>query len=166
DEPGDFTLRLGTDYRQRNSDANAALPYAEACFGLIQRLGATVNVPMAYHNEGAGASYGIGDVSAILKYLAVRPSPSVPAVVLGLETQLPTGNEHLGLGAGAYELTPYVAFLKEFRPLLVQGNFGWSRQVTGNREGAWDYNWAEAVPLYQRKLYLLTEINGDWGKPN
>ena len=38
DEPGEFTLRLGTDYRQRNSDANAALPYAEACFGLMERL--------------------------------------------------------------------------------------------------------------------------------
>jgi hypothetical protein len=166
DEPGDFTLRLGTDYRQRNSEVNAVLPYAEACFGLIDRFGATVNVPMAYHNEGTGASYGIGDVSAILKYLAVRPSPSVPAVVFGLESQFPTGNEHLGLGAGAYELTPYVALLKEFGPLLVQGNFGWSTQVTDNREAAWVYNWAAVIPLYQRKFYLLTEINGDWGRPN
>ena len=96
-----------------------------------------MNVPMAYHDEGNETSYGIGDVSAILKYLAVRPSPSVPAVVLGLETQFPTGNQHLGLGTGAYELTPYVALLKDFGPLLVQGNVGWSKQVTGNREDAW-----------------------------
>ena len=165
DEPGEFTLRLGTDYRRRNSEANE-LPYAEACFGLIERLGATVNVPMAYHNEGGGASYGFGDVSAILKYLAVRPSPSVPAVVLGLEAQFPTGNEHLGLGTGAYELTPYVALLKDFGPLLLQGNVGWSKQVTGNQEAASVYNWAIAVPAYRRELYLLTEINGDWGRPN
>jgi hypothetical protein len=149
DEPGEFTLRLGTDYRQRNSEANAALPYAEACFGLIERFGATVNVPMAYHKEGAEASYGFGDVSAILKYLAVRPGANVPAVVLGLQAQFPTGNEHLGLGAGAYELTPYVALLKEFGPLLVQGNIGLSKQLNGKRE-----------------IYLLTEINGDWGRPN
>ena len=53
------------------------LPYAEACFGLIERFGATVNVPLAYHKEGAEASYGFGDVSAILEYLAVQRSPSV-----------------------------------------------------------------------------------------
>ena len=166
DEPGELTLRVGTDYRQRNGEANAALPYAEACFGLIERFGATVNMPMAYHNEGAEASYGFGDVSAILKYLAVRNSPSVPAVVFGLETQFPSGNAHLGLGTGAYELTPYVALLKDFGPLLVQGNTGWSKQVTGNGDAAWVYNWAALLPLYKRDLYLLTEINGDWGRPN
>jgi len=165
DEPGELTLRLGTDYRRRNTEANE-LPYVEACFGLIERLGATVNVPMAYHNEGGGASYGFGDVSAILKYLAVRPSPSVPAVVLGLEAQFPTGNEHLGLGTGAYEFTPYVALLKDFGALLLQGNIGWSKQITGNQEGAFVYNWAASVPIYRRKLYLLTEINGNWGRPN
>ena len=166
DEPGELTLRLGTDYRQRNSEANAALPYAEACFGLIERFGATVNVPMGYHKEAAEAAYGLGDISAILKYLAVRHSPSLPAVVFGLEAGFPTGNEHLRLGTGAYELTPYAALLKDFGPLLVQGNIGWSKQVTGNQEAAWAYNWAASVPIYRRKLYLLTEINGDWGSPN
>ncbi|HEY3914333.1 MAG TPA: hypothetical protein VGN61_07590 [Verrucomicrobiae bacterium] len=105
DDPGELTLRFGTDYRQRAGEANAALPYAEACFGLIERFGATVNVPMAYHKEGAETAYGIGDISTILKYLAVRPGPTIPAVVLGLETQFPTGNEHLRLGDGAYEVT-------------------------------------------------------------
>jgi hypothetical protein len=62
---------------QRNSEANA-LAYAEACLGLIERFGATGNVPMAYRDQGVGASYGFGDDSAILKHLAVRPSPSVP----------------------------------------------------------------------------------------
>ena len=88
------------------------------------------------------------------------------AVVFGLEAQFPTGNEHLGLGTGAYELTPYVALFKEFGPLLVQGNIGWSKQVTGSRENACVCNWAASVPLYKRELYLLTEINGDWGSAN
>jgi hypothetical protein len=166
DEPGELTLRLGTDYRQRNVKANAVLPYAEACFGLIDRFGATMNLPMAYHRDDGVSSYGFGDVSAILKYLAIRPSQNIPAVVFGLETEFPTGNEHRGLGVGAYQLTPYVALLKDFGPLLLQGNVGWSKQVTGNREAAWDYNWAAAVPVYRRKCYLLTEINGDWGRPN
>src|ERR1700745_1369817 len=45
DEPREWTLRLGTEYRQRGSEANGTLPYIEACFGLIERFGATVNVP-------------------------------------------------------------------------------------------------------------------------
>ena len=166
DEPGEFTLRLGTEYRQRGSEVNGSLPYVEACFGLIKRFGATVNVPFAYQKETADIQHGLGDVSARLKFLAVWPGSNTPAVVLGLQTVFPTGDHRLKLGEGAYELTPYVALLKEFGPLLVQGDIGWSRQVTGERKAAWTYNWAAAVPVYRRNLYLLTEINGDWGSPN
>lgn len=165
-EPKELTLRFGTDYRQRNDEANAALPYLEVFYGLVGRLGATLDLPTAYHKEGTGSAYGLGDISASLKYLVVPQSRSVPAVVFRLEADFPSGNEHLGLGTGAYELTPYLALLKDFGPLVVQGNFGWSKQVTGQREDSWVYNWALAVPLHTRKLYLLGEINGDWGSPN
>jgi len=166
DDPGEITLRLGTEYRQRGSEANGSLPYVEACFGLIERFGATVNVPFAYHKETADERYGLGDISARLKFLAVRPGSDTPAVVLGVESVFPTGDHRVGLGEGAWGLTPYVALLKQFGPLLVQGDFGWAKHVTGDRKSAWSYNWAAAVPLYHRKLYQLTEINGDWGAPN
>jgi hypothetical protein len=166
DEPGDLTLRLGTEYRRRGSEANGSLPYVEACFGLIERVGATVNVPFAYQRETDDEQHGLGDISARLKFMAVRPSSDTPAVVLGVQTVFPTGDHSLGLGEGAYELTPYVALLKEFGPLLVQGDIGWSKQVTGERKAAWTYNWAAALPVYRRNLYLLTEINGDFGCPN
>jgi hypothetical protein len=159
-------LFLGTEYRGGNGQANAALPYAEVCFGLVDRLGATLSLPTAYHNQGAHTAYGLGDLSTFLKFLAVRPGQTLPAVVLGSEAGFPTGNQHLGLGTGAYELTPYAAFLKDFGMVLVQGNFGWSKQVTAQREDYWVYNWALAVPLRQRQLYALAEINGDWGRPN
>jgi hypothetical protein len=166
DEPRELTLRLGTEYRERDGRVNGTLPYIEACFGLIERFGATLNVPLAYHKEVTGAQYGLGDVSVRLKYLAFRHRSSTPAVVFGLKTAFPSGRHRAGLGEGACELTPYVAFLKELGPLLVQGDIGWSKKVTANREAAWVYNWAAAVPVCHRKLYLLTEINGDWGRPN
>jgi hypothetical protein len=166
DEPGELTLRLGTEYRERGSEANGSLPYVEACFGLIKSFGATVNVPFAYQKETADKQQGLGDISARLKFLAVRPNANTPAVVLGLQTIFPTGDHRVGLGEGAYELTPYVALLKEFGPFLVQGDIGWSKQVAGERKAAWTYNWAAAAPVYRRNLYLLTEINGDWGSPN
>ena len=166
DEPRGLTLRLGTEYRERGAEANGTLPYVEACFGLIERFGATVNVPFAYRKEPADEQHGLGDISVRLKFLAVRPTSNFPAIVLGLQAVFPTGDHSVGLGEGAYELTPYVAFLKEFGPLLVQGDLGWSKQVTGDRTTAWTYNWAAALPVYRRKIYLLTEINGDWGSPN
>jgi Putative MetA-pathway of phenol degradation len=166
DEPKELTLRLGTEYRERGSDADGSLPYVEACFGLIERFGATVNVPFAYHKEVTGEQYGLGDISARLKYLALRPISRAPAVVFAVQTVFPTGNHRLNLGDGAYELTPYAALLEQFGTLLVQGDIGWSKQVTGDRKAAWIYDWAASVPIYRRKLYLLTEINGDWGSPN
>lgn len=166
DNPGELTLRLGTDYRRRNAEANGSLPYLEACFGLIERFGATVNVPFAYDKEGANAHYGLGDVSARLKFLAVGTTTQRPAVVLGVETVFPSGNHHIGLGEGAFELAPYIGLLKEFGPLLIQGDVGWSKQVSGERSSSWSYNWAASVPIHRQNLYALTELNGDWGSPN
>jgi len=165
-EPKELTVRFGTDYGQRGSEASAELPYLQCFYGIVERLGATLDLSMAYHKDGAGASYGLGDISASLKYLLIPQSRSIPAVVLRLEAGFPTGNEHLGLGTGAYEVTPFAAFLKDFGGFVLQGNFGWSKQVTGQQTDIWGYNWALAVPLYERKLYGLAEINGDWGSPN
>lgn len=166
DKPGELTLRLGTEYGKRTGETDGDFPYAEACFGLVRRFGATVNVPMAYHSEGTSKEYGIGDVSGFLKFLAVQPSQKSPAVVLGLGEQFPTGDKRRGLGGGAFELTPYVATLKEFGPLLLQGSVGWAKQVTGSRDAAWNYNWAASIPAYGKRLYFLTEINGNLGYPN
>lgn len=165
-EPQELTLRFGTDYGQRGSEADGALPYFECFYGIVEGLGATFDLPMAYHKDATGSAYGLGDISASLKYLVLPQSRILPAVVLRLEAGFPTGDEHLGLGTGAYELTPYAAFLKNFGAVVIQGNFGWSKQVTGQRADMWVYNWALAIPLYERKLYGLAEINGDWGSPN
>lgn len=166
DEPGELTLRLGNEYRARGGAADGTLPYAEACFGLVNRLGATVNVPLAFDKHDSDMQYGLGDISARLKFLAVPYSTNVPAIVLGLETTFPSGSRSRGLGEGAFELMPYIALLKEFGPVLLQGDFDWSKQVSGHRSSSWPYNWAASMPVYQRRGYLLTELNGDWGRPN
>jgi hypothetical protein len=99
-----------------------------------------------------------------LKYLVVEHQKNVPAVVFGLEAGFPTGDADRELGENAFELTPFVALLKDFGPFSLQGNFGWSKQVSGEREDRWVYNWALAVPLCDHKVHLLAELNGDWGR--
>jgi hypothetical protein len=163
-EPRELSLRLTTDYRRKESEAVAFLPRVDVFYGLVERVGVELTVPMAYHKGEAGRAYGVGDLSLGVKYVIVEHQRNVPAVVVGLEAGFPTGNQGRELGEGAYELTPFVALLKDFGPFSVQGNFGWARQVTAARADQWGYNWALAVPVCNRKLHLLAELNGDWGR--
>ena len=163
-DPREWSLRLTTDYRKRGSEVTAALPRLDIFYGLAERLGVELGVPLAYQQGGGTRAYGLGDVSLGLKYLVVEHQQNLPAVVFGLEAGFPTGDADRELGEGAYELTPFVALLKDFGHFSLQGNFGWSKQVSGAREDRWVYNWALAVPLCDHKVHLLTELNGDWGR--
>jgi Putative MetA-pathway of phenol degradation len=162
-EPKELSLRLTTDYRKKESEVTGLLPQVDLFYGLAERFGLELSVPLAYHKGEEGRAYGVGDISLGLKYVVVEHHRNLPAIVVGLEAGFPTGNRERELGEGAYELTPSVALLKDFGPFNVQGNFGWARQVTGEREEQWNYNWALAVPLFKRKAHLLAELNGDWG---
>jgi hypothetical protein len=163
-EPREWSLRLTADYRKKGSEVTAALPRLDIFYGLAERLGAELSAPLVYHQGDGTRAYGLGDVSLGLKYLVVELQKNLPAVVFGLETGFPTGDADCELGEGAYELTPFVALLKDFGRFSLQGNFGWSKQVSGAREDRWVYNWALAVPLCDHKVHLLTELNGDWGR--
>jgi hypothetical protein len=160
-EPKELSLRITTDYRKDNSEVIAVLPRVDVFYGLVERVGVELSVPMAYHKGEDGRVYGVGDLSLGLKYVIVEHQRNVPAVVVGLEAGFPTGNQDRELGEGAYELTPFVALLKDFGPFSIQGNFGWAKQVTGAREDQWDYNWALAVPVFNGRAHLLAELNGD-----
>jgi hypothetical protein len=162
-EPGELTLRVTTEYAKRGSEVFGLLPNVQVFYGLADRLGAELSVPLAYHS-GERTDYGIGDVSVALKYLVVKPVRNWPAVVVGLEAGFPTGSQSRELGEGAFELTPFVALLKDFGPFTLQGNFGWSKQVSAELQDRFVYNWALAMSMWKRKAHLLAEINGDLGR--
>lgn len=163
-EPGELSLRVSTDYRRRGGESVGALPKVELFYGIVERLGAELSVPMAYHHGDGQTTYGLGDVSLGLKYLVIEHTPEWPAVVFGLEAGLPTGSRSRELGEGAVELEPFIALLKDFGRFSIQGNFGWSKQVNREREDRFTYNWALAAPLLERKVHVLVEMNGDWGR--
>ena len=162
-EPKELSVRITTDYR-KNSEVTGVLPRVDVFYGLIDRAGLELSVPMAYHQGEAGRDYGVGDLSIGLKYVIVEHQRNAPALVIGLEADFPTGNQDRELGEGAYELTPFVALLKDFGRFSIQGNFGWAEQVTAARQDQWNYNWALAVPAFNRRLHFLAELNGDWGR--
>ena len=108
---------------------------------------------------------GIGDVEVTLKRLMAGDGRERVAVVLGLEGGLPTGNEADELGEGAWELTPFVALLRDFGSWSLQGNAGWSTQLgagSGDGESAWLCNVALATPEATSRFHFIAELNGAW----
>jgi len=161
--PGVWDLRVVGDYQTwEGNRVSASYPLTQLLFGITDRLGAEVAAPMAYRS-GEARAYGIGDVAVSLKWLLARPSAALPGIVLGAEAGMPTGSVSRDTGEGIWELTPYVALVKDFGCVSLQGNAGRSLSLAtagGEPVHRYEYNWALAVPLHHRGIQLLGEING------
>ncbi len=163
---GGVSLRLTTDYRRSGGEAEGVLPKVELFYGLADRWGAELSLPLAYRRGDDRTRYGLGDASLGLKYLTVKHSSVSfwPAVVVGLEATFPTGDDDRELGEGAFEVEPFVALLRDFGRFSLQGNFGWSKALNRGHDDRFTYSWALALPLIARAVHVLAEINGDWGR--
>lgn len=167
DEAGEISFQWSLEYRRRGNEATARLPRFQFFYGLTERFGGEIEIPLAY-KQGEGSAYGVGDLSASLKYLLVEHSRRIPAVVVGIELGIPSGNAARELGEGCFELNPFIALLKDFGRFSVQGNVAWLRERDAAERGKVNkvaYNCAFAIPVWKRKVHLLAEVNGDWG-PN
>ena len=164
-DPGELSVRLTTDYRRgAETERSGLLPNTQVFYGVMDRVGVSLSLPMAYARPDTAAHYGLGDASATLKILMLRPDPQLPALVAGVEADFPTGNRRLDLGDGIYALVPNLALLKDFGVLCVQGGFGWRQPLGVERRGEWTYGWAVSIPLVRNKRQWLTEIEGDWNR--
>lgn len=161
-EPGDWDLRLSGSYGWRGTEGSGFLPREQLFFGIAKRWGGEVEVPMAFAKQETN-HYGVGDISATVKYLVRKPSARMPGFVLGLETTFPSGNADKGLGEGVFEAAPFVAVVHASRRVVLQGNFGYSAvhriRETDARNQIF-YNGAIAFPLERLKTCLVWEING------
>jgi len=164
-EVGEWDLRVSTHVRRHHGETSATLPRVQLFFGIAERLGGDIGLPLVYR-AGSGRSYSFGPLSTSLKWVLVEPGQSWPAVTLGLEAEFPTGDAEAEVGERAYELTPSLALLKDFGAFSIQGNIGWSVAVPTNEEKrtqTFVYNWALAVPVWNKKVYYFAEINGAVG---
>jgi hypothetical protein len=161
-EPGDWDLRLSGSYMRQGVGGFGSLPRTQLFFGMATRWGGEVEVPMAFAKDTAN-HYGVGDVSATLKYLVRKPSARTMGLVLGVETAFPSGSAGRGLGEGVFEVSPFLAAVRTYRWVVLQGNFGYSvvhkTQITDASNKIF-YNGAAAFPLERINTDLLLEING------
>jgi hypothetical protein len=161
-EPGDWDLRFSGSYRWRGTEGSGFLPRTQLFFGIANRWGGEIEVPLAFA-KAATNHFGVGDISATVKYLVRKPSVRMPGFVVGLETTFPSGNAAKGLGEGAFEAAPFVATVYASRRVVLQGNFGYSavHQIrTTDASNEIFYNGAVAFPFERLNTCLVWEING------
>lgn len=165
-EPGDWDLRVSGSYGWHGTEGSGFVPRAQLFFGIASRWGGEIEVPLAFARQETN-HYGVGDVSATVKYLVRKPSVRVPGFVFGLETTFPSGNADKGLGEGVFEAVPFVATVYTFRQMVLQGNFGYSVVHRTQQTGANNqivYNGAIAFPVERLKTWVVWEINGSHDK--
>jgi len=162
-EAGDYDLRLSGSYLWRGDIGSGFLPRAQLFFGIANRWGGEIEVPMAFAKSATG-HYGVGDISTTVKFLARKPATRSPGIVLGLEMNFPSGSVNDGLGEGALEAAPFVALVQTAGRFVLQGNLGYSIfhkvQETDARDQFF-YNGALAFRLQHIRSFLLGEINGN-----
>ncbi len=161
-EYGEWDLRMSGSYSWRGAEGFGFLPRSQLFFGFANRWGGEIDVPLAFANQEPNY-YGIGDISATVKYLLLNPRVGRPGFVLGLETTFPSGNTHNGLGEGVFEAAPFVAVVYASPPMILQGNFGYSvvhRVRATEASDQLSYNAAVIFPLERLHTDLVEEING------
>jgi hypothetical protein len=165
-QPGDWDLRFSGSYSWPGAERSGFLPTTQIFFGIANRWGGEIEVPLAFARQETN-HYGLGDISATVKYLMRKPSVRLPGFVLGLETAFPSGNATKGLGEGVFEATPFVATVYAFRRVVFQGNFGYAivhRDQETDANNQIVYNNAVAFPVERLNTWIMWEINGIYGK--
>lgn len=162
-EPGEWDLRWSNEYRRHESGSTMQSPRMQFFFGMTDRLGGDVDASFVLARD-AERHFGPGDVETTLKWLLVAPGGALPAIAVGWEVGWPTGSRENGTGEGAVEQHPFIAILKNFGLVNVQGDIGWSRaRHDDETEVGAPYNWALGVPLRRPDTAVLVELNGRIG---
>jgi hypothetical protein len=165
-EPRDWDVRFSGSYSWQGAEGSGFLPRAQLFFGIANRWGGEIEVPLALASQGTN-HFGFGDISATVKYLVRKPAVRLPGFVLGLEMTFPNGNASKGLGEGVLDATPFVATVYASRRAVLQGNVGYSVVHKVQARDAYNqvvYNGAVAFPFERLKTWAVWEISGTHGK--
>ena len=162
EEKGECNVRMTAAYHVEALAPATTLPRTQVFCGFSSRWGGELDVPFA-QGSGVEKQYGLGDVSASIKYKLREQTARLPAFVLGLETMFPTGNPEKGTGESGVEVQPFVALLEQVRSVSLQGNIGLGIRHSGSeREYRPSYNGAVGLPLRKTGFALLGEVNGSY----
>jgi hypothetical protein len=143
-----------------SGDTSGVLPGFEFNYGLIPDGQFHVVAPVAFDSPSGGPTeFGYGDTELGFKYRFIHEDEKGwrPQVAMFPLLELPTGNEHRGLGAG---------HISAFLPIWVQKSFGewttyggggyWINHGNGTDQDFWFVGW-----LLQRQITKHLTLGGE-----
>ncbi len=160
---GDWDVRVGARHTREGRDSVTA-PYVQVFGGVLPRIGVEFRAPYVLR-DGDDRARGVGDLGLALKGLVAGDGRDVPAVVVGVDGEIATGDEDDGLGKGAHSAAPFLALLYEARGWTLQGNVARGRQYGAahdDDEHFWRLQGAVAAPRVADRVHLLCEVDGTW----
>ena len=93
-------------------------------------------IAMPYHRLALDTlpdeRHGVGDPSAQLKFQLIPMGADRLSLQLGTRIALPLGDQHEGLGAGHYEVNPFVSAMWLGSLLSWHGTLGWSESISSH----------------------------------
>ncbi len=165
-EVGEWDLRFNFDFSKNEEDIITTLPQVQLFFGIFKNIGGEISLPFIYRKEEV-SEYGLGSISTSLKWLVLRQSRIIPAIVLGFEVGFPTNSFAEESEERSFEYSPYIAFLKDFGKLSIQGNIGLATEIPvagGEKNLETKLNVAFAHPYFDGKLDVIAELHSSWSK--
>lgn len=160
-EVGEWDLRFNFDYLKNNKETITTLPQLQLFFGIFKNIGAEISLPFIYRKEEI-ANYGLGSISTSIKWQFLKQSHTLPAMVIGIEVGFPTNSFIEEAEERSMEYSPYIAFLKDFGKLCVQGNFALKTEIPvagGAKNHRTALNIAFAYPYFNGNVDFLTELH-------
>ena len=152
-----YTFSTGTVV---SDDTSGVLPGFEFNYGLIPDGQFHIVAPAAFDSPSGGPTkFGYGDTELGFKYRFIHEDEKGwrPQVAMFPLLELPTGNEHRGLGAG---------HVSAFLPIWVQKSFGewttyggggyWINHGNGTDQDFWFVGW-----LLQRQITKKLTLGGE-----
>lgn len=170
-EPGEWELQasLEASRQPRESDAESptylvAVPRAQILVGLVEGLGAELDVPLVLRKQGEATVLGLGDVelSALLQLL--EQNTQAVDLVASMELLLPTGSERRGLGGGQLEVSASLAMAITRSAFTWQGTVGYSL-APGDLEQELEADFSVALAL-PPALHAYVELSGEADLPD
>jgi len=123
-------------------------PHLEVNYGAVPELQLHAILPLSFaRSTDATMTYGYGDIELGAKYRFVHETSRRPQVGVFPLLEIPTGDEHRGLGSGQVQIFLPLWLQKSYGPWLTYGGGGyWINPGPGN------HDWGLLGWLVQRQL--------------
>ncbi len=163
-EVGEWDLRFTFDYSINKKVIITTLPQVQLFFGIFKNIGGEISLPFIYRKDEI-ANYGLGAISTSIKWQVLKQGHTLPAIVLGFEVGFPTNSFGVESEEQAFIYSPYVAFLKDFGKLCMQGNLALETKIPvsgGERNRETELNIALAYPCFDSKVDVIAELSSSF----